>query len=170
MILTVDAASRKSGVALFHDDGTLCTAVAVDVPGVAPGFGASLARANNMGTEIGRFAIQLPSSYPARRVDRVLIEYPRIYKSGPAAKLPGDDLLVLSASAMAAWVNLSAVLPDAKIEPIRPQDWKGQVPKSIMVARILSKLAPNELARVADPKNDNIVDAVGIGLHALRRL
>lgn len=170
MIFTVDAASRKTGVALFRDDGTLVTARAVDVPGKSPGFAASLERANAMGSQIGQLAFLLAKAFPDRRVDRVIIEYPRIYKAGPAAKLPGDDLLVLSASAMAAWVNLSAVFPDAKIEPVRPQDWKGQVPKDIMVRRILARLSRAEIAAVADPENDNIVDAVGIGLHACRRL
>lgn len=170
MIIAVDAASRKSGVALFTTHGKLVSARAADVNGSAPGFGASLSRANEMGTRIAVITSEMMARVGLSSVTRVIIEYPRIYKTGPAAPLPGDDLLVLSASAMAAWVNLSALYPNAKIEPIRPQDWKGQVPKKIMTQRILIRLNPEESAVIENPKNDNIVDAVGIGLHAMRRL
>ena len=171
LLLAVDPASRKSGVALFSERELLC-ARAADVrsigPGVAGGkFTESIRRADNMGREIATVAAGMTGI--TTRVTRIVIEYPRVYKTGPANRLPSDDVLIIAAAAMSAWVNLSAFYPDAEIEAVRPQDWKGQVPKEAMCDRILSRLSPQEKSNVQDLKNDNIIDAIGIGLYASRR-
>lgn len=166
LLLAVDAASRKSGVALFAD-GRLVSARAADVGGRSGQFTESIRRADNMGREI--VAVAASMTGPTAIVNRIVIEYPRVYKTGPANRLPADDVLIIAASAMSAWVNLSAYYTAAEIEAVRPQDWKGQVPKQAMCERILSRLSPAELSVVDDPKNDNIIDAVGIGLFSIRR-
>lgn len=172
-LLCIDAASRRSGVALFSSNMRLLAAKAVKVPAgkthIDPNvaFGLAIGRADEMGRRIAVTSDELSKLIkPAR----IIIEYPRIYREGPKKSLPGDNMLVLAAAATAAWVNLAALYPDASIEPVRPQDWKGQVPKDAMVARVLRRLASDELAYVEDPTDDNIVDAIGIGLHACRRM
>lgn len=173
-LLCIDAASSRSGVALFSARGRVVAAKAADMKdtnadsynGGGP-FGVALARAERMGREIAVVAASITNILPGVCWPRrIIIEYPRIYKEGPMANLPGDDLLVLAAAAMAAWVNLAALYPQASIEPLRPQDWKHQVKKKIMLERILDRLDPDELAQITDKKNDNVIDAVGIGLHA----
>lgn len=170
LLLAVDPASRKSGVALFSERELLC-ARAADVRAVGPVAGGqfteSIRRADNMGREIATVAAGMTGI--TQRVTRIVIEYPRVYRTGPANKLPADDVLIIAASAMSAWVNLAAFYPNAEITAVRPQDWKGQVPKQAMCERILSRLSPAEKTTVQDLKNDNIIDAIGLGLYASRR-
>lgn len=159
-------------MALFSKNCRLLSAKAADVKGVkhpdpAMAFGMSIARADRMGREI---AVVSDSLSALVKPARVVIEYPMIYKTGPARHLRGDDILVLAAAATAAWVNLAALYPDASIEPVRPLEWKGQVPKRIMNKRVLDRLDPDELKYIEDQDNDNILDAVGIGLRICRRM
>jgi len=52
-----------------------------------------------------------------------------------------------------------------------PKQWKGQVPKPVMLPRIMTRLSPTELAVVARDKPDhNAMDAIGVGLHHQARL
>lgn len=174
-LLCVDAASRKSGVALFSKNCRLISAKAADVASVKKKgvydksvlFGMSIARADKMGREI---ALVADSMSKLVKPARIVIEYPMFYRTGPASRLPGDDILVLAASATAAWVNLAALYPEASVEPVRPLEWKGQVPKRIMNQRVLDRLAPDELTFVEDTENDNILDAIGIGMRICKRM
>jgi hypothetical protein len=55
---------------------------------------------------------------------------------------------------------------------VLPRDWKGSVPKKIMLNRIMSKLTDTERTLI-DPltlKQDGAIDAAGIGLWKLGRL
>lgn len=94
------------------------------------------------------------------------IEMPRIYPGSGQQKGDLNDLLNLAAvvGLCESYFNRST--------RVFPAQWKGQVPKKIMNARILSKLSPIEQGRIvgAGAKTHNVIDAVGIGLHALHRL
>lgn len=175
-LLCIDAASRRSGLALFSAHSRLLIAKAADLPAspqivgdTARAFAMALERAERMGREIALVADKMLGTLPERfKPRRIIIEYPRIYKKGPGANIPTEDILVLAASAMAAWVNLAALFPMAGVEPVRPRDWKGQVKKEIMCDRIRARLDADELAvmSASEQANDNIIDAVGIGLAA----
>lgn len=64
------------------------------------------------------------------------------------------------------------------LHPVKPETWKGQVPKGIMVNRIMCRLTEDEAESVTWPSkgspskglNHNVADAVGIGLWDNRRL
>jgi hypothetical protein len=102
-----------------------------------------------------------------RRATRVVIEFPRIYPGSGQQKGDLNDLLNLAA--VVGYVEGQGL---GIAERVYPSQWKGQVPKKIMTARILSKLAPGELARIehAGAKDHNTIDAIGIGLWKLGRL
>ncbi len=106
-------------------------------------------------------------------MDELVIEMPRIYPGSGQQKGDLNDLLDLAAvvgyceglhqGEEGAWGPRSRVFP---------AQWKGQVPKKIMTARILSKLSEIELGRIerVGAKDHNTLDAVGIGLWKLGRL
>ncbi len=103
-------------------------------------------------------------------VSFLALEWPQVYRSG---KQKGDnnDLLALAAVEGA----LVALFPDAAFEVFKPAQWKGQVPKNIMCRRIIEHLTVEEKkvyagAEVIKSLEHNMIDAVGIGLAALRRL
>lgn len=52
---------------------------------------------------------------------------------------------------------------------VLPVQWKGQVPKGIMVDRVKSKLDPSEANQVAG-RSSHVYDSIGIGLWLRRRL
>ena len=103
--------------------------------------------------------------------DRLIIEMPQAYRGDRS--VPPEDLIKLGivAGYWAGYVETGA------IEFVLPRTWKGQVPKLVMCHRILSRLQPEEMQRIALPdqltehtRATNMVDAIGIGLWALGRL
>jgi hypothetical protein len=62
--------------------------------------------------------------------------------------------------------------PWVKVFEYQPVQWKGNVPKQIMIRRIQACLSGDELSRVLKigAKDHNTYDAIGIGLFALGRL
>lgn len=101
----------------------------------------------------------------------LIVELPRVYPRD-RNKRP-NDLIDLAAAA-----GTYAVLGHIK-KFVHPRTWKGQVPKDIMVKRILARLTDKERAvydayevtrtRATKP-DDNVVDAIGIGLWKEGRL
>jgi hypothetical protein len=181
-LITVDAASVRSGVALFmpvadqngHMRPTLAGAVGVKAPSAGAlatdDLTRSLLRASAAGNAMSAAAVGLLRAQSRTwRTERVhaIVEFPKVYKTGPGARVPSDNVLVLAASATAcveALVStLGPILPVLTIEVIRPQDWKGQASKTAMCEHIVERLTPEELWRVEDPSDDNILDAIGIG-------
>lgn len=101
--------------------------------------------------------------FPAAFSDLV-IEIPQVYR-GRLQKGDPNDLVDLAFSAGQFAKGFEHV------KKIRPREWKKQVPKKIMMKRILDKLTIRELEVLADKAtNHNFVDAVGIGLWYLGRL
>ena len=105
----------------------------------------------------------------ARKVDKVLIEVPRIY---PASQQKGDqnDLIALAGFAYAL---ATCVHSAEEIVRFFPRDWKGTIDPDVMTSRIEARLAPAESASLEPcPKSlrHNMIDAVGIGLFDMGRL
>ncbi len=100
----------------------------------------------------------------------VVMERPRSYPGSPVRE---NDLLDLTAAGMAVASRLAR--PGERVQLVDPQAWKGQVPKPITRARIIAKLSPGELSRLEQcltapgGERHNLYDAIGIGLHALKR-
>lgn len=115
-------------------------------------------------------------------VKEIVIERPQVYERSRSKGDPNDLIaLALVAGAVVGAVReyqamsmcrIVGYTPCRVIE-YRPADWKGQVPKDVMVRRIKRSLAKTELERVELPKAKslahNVWDAVGIGLHHLRK-
>lgn len=105
---------------------------------------------------------------PLTKPDRVVVELMKVYGGrGGYGKDPGD-LLELSG------VNgcVVATFPDAEIGGVLARDWKGQVPKPIMLARIETWLTARAWRdRVLTPKPaalvHNAIDAAGLGMVAI---
>lgn len=97
----------------------------------------------------------------------LVIEMPRIYPGSGQRKGDLNDLLNL-----AAIVGRCEAWNAGTVKRVFPAQWKGQVPKKIMTARILSKLSWEEVARIerVGYKDHNTIDAIGLGLWHLGRL
>jgi hypothetical protein len=106
-------------------------------------------------------------SYPASVLilADVVVEIPQIYDT---RQIDVNDLITLSLMA-GAFVGKGSPF----VTTYLPAQWKGQVPKRIMTNRTKNKLSPEECARVELPSarglQHNVWDAVGIGLHHLRK-
>ena len=112
------------------------------------------------------WARYLPKELMPIALEHLVIEMPRIYPGSGQQKGDLNDLLNLAA--VVGW--LEGQTDDSS--RVFPAAWKGQVPKKIMTARILSKLSPTELGCIEQigAKTHNTIDAVGIGLWKLGRL
>lgn len=107
----------------------------------------------------------------------VIFEKPQIY-SWSKAKGDPNQLLGLAGVGAAVAMHYSARSAPSlfRILSPTPAEWCGQIPKatkgsakeSPRAKRILSRLKPGELALV--PNQHDVLDAVGLGLHALGRL
>lgn len=107
-------------------------------------------------------------------IERAFIEWPVIY---PRSPVPPNDILMLARSA----AEIGGALKDRglHVDYIEPSSWKGQTPKKVHNARtkakIKAKLSRAEqeavsraCAAVAPSAAHNILDAVGLGLWALK--
>lgn len=107
-------------------------------------------------------------------ITRIYIERPMIYPGGRQQARPRDIItLALRAGDWAGWLR---GFVGVQAEYVEPAEWKGQVRKDIHHARIWARLSPAEQAIAADAakgiapsKRHNMLDAIGIGLHAIGR-
>jgi len=92
-----------------------------------------------------------------------VIEFPQVYQETPNP----NDIVKLAAGCGA----YTAVLQSQGFEVswVKPKDWKGTVPKDIMLKRILAKIDPSEYTCIEKPKDHNVIDAIGVGLWKLKR-
>lgn len=100
--------------------------------------------------------------------DHLIVEVPQIYAGHKARGNPNDLVAVaFEAGRIAGLANT--------YEKVSPRQWKGTIKKEVMLRRILSKLADEELAIIKGlglppSKEHNVIDSVGIGLWKLGRL
>ena len=99
---------------------------------------------------------------------KLVAEVPQFYGTG--GKRANDLLgLPLMVGALTGYLRLEC----ESVETLFPKEWKGQVPKNVMVKRVLKKLERGEkevIDKVAKTLQHNIYDAIGIGLHWHGRL
>lgn len=155
-VLAVDPGLRACGVAEFRA-GLLRRAAYVESSGESCGEMASAVRAwYGLGGSDGAGA------------ERAIVELPRVY--GRGGKGDSNDLVNLATVCGALCVALTELSPSF----VYPGQWKGEVPKEVMMRRIIGRLSPEELAAVALPRarglQHNVFDAVGIGLWAIGRI
>ncbi len=165
-LVSIDPGTEETGIALYRA-GALAD---VDVLRVQRSVGNREQRASVM----GRLAVDRVRAWcgPAGggSLSRVVLEYPQIYRHGAGSEVDPDDVLCLVLVIGHVWGTFHATNGN-KLELVRPADWKGQVPKRVMNNRIVGTLSPAEqqLVHAKVRSNHNALDAVGIGLWALRR-
>ncbi len=103
----------------------------------------------------------------AEHVRKVVIELPQVYPQHP---VPPQDLIALAFLA-GRYAGASA----GEVYTVFPHQWKGNMPKDVCAARVRFNLLPGERAIVDAidvPKGQkhNVMDAIGIGLHAVGRV
>lgn len=157
MILTVDPGLRMCGAALWTRDGRLVSGALIK--GAAEDRDAKAWA--TMAGEVWEWTKLETWRLQTAPVTFWVSEFPKVYTVGKSKGDP-DDLLQLAGVVGA----LTGKLGPGEI--VRPYQWKGQVPKPVMVERIKSKLTAEELELVRLPRakslHHNIWDAVGIGL------
>lgn len=160
--VSLDPGLRHCGVAVWRGTGLVWAGLVKGAPtGRGPQAWATMA------DEVfgAVYQARLPDFY----VGGIVTEYPQVYRHGP-----GDpaDLIELAGVVGAVVAGLSES-PPVHITGYLPRDWKGQVPKDVMCARIMSKLTPADLAAIqpcAPSLLHNVQDAIGIGLFHLQKL
>jgi hypothetical protein len=100
-----------------------------------------------------------------------IIETPRWYPQ--EHKIDTNDLLDLSV--LVGELKRHFLEREAHVHLVYPRTWKGTVPKGIHNKRVLAALSKEELAVLpkrprAKDYDNNIVDAIGIGLWKLGRM
>ena len=115
----------------------------------------------------GRNWIQTVRAIPQIQVNDLWLEDQQIYRN---SGVDAHSLLAVSRVVGAVAFHV----PAKKIELVRPAVWKGQVPKEICNRRTFSRLTPREkilieLANCPESLKHNLLDAVGIGLWAIKR-
>lgn len=105
---------------------------------------------------------------PHGQVARVLVELPQVYQQRHWKGDPNDLIQVATTVG-----RIMQLCPGA--EQVLPRTWKGTVPKKVMTERIYSKLTTAERSvvdncRVHKSKLHDVLDAVGLGLWACKRL
>lgn len=104
------------------------------------------------------------------------IEKPQIYR---ASKSKGDpnDLIKVAIQVGRFVERCENRDTGGRVHFVLPAEWKGQVSKEIIIPRILSTLSEHErylieqaCAQIARGKVHNMIEAIGIGLHACGRM
>jgi hypothetical protein len=98
----------------------------------------------------------------------LIIECPQIYRRSKGD--PND--LVDVALTVGRFLN---AMHYASITVVKPREWKGNVPKKIMLNRIWKRMSPKEHqifrhGKIVQSLQHNVIDAIGIGLWKLKRL
>lgn len=157
-LVAIDPGLRGTGVAVF-EDGLLVEAAYPRNPElILRGPAAWLAMARAV---LDSLTHPLPCD--------LVIEVPQVYVAGRGKGDP-DDLLELAGVDGA----ITALLGPTTTRSPKPREWKGQVPKEIHHARALRKLSPPETVVLEQTKvppslRHNVLDAVALGLWALKR-
>lgn len=123
--------------------------------------------------------LRVPGSVGLAGVEYVCVfELPRFYhpkKYKTLHRATGvANSLIRESVTLGEWKR-QARQAGARLVEIAPSDWKGQVKKAAMVARILARLTPAERAlfdalRLPESKAHNVADAIGMFLKMTGRL
>ncbi len=156
MLVSIDPGVKLAGVAVW-DNNELTTAW--------------LAKGKDWADLAGNILSDLYNRYPDSIRERfdLAIEKPKIYHQ---SKQKGDQRDIIEL-AMAVGAIVTCVAIEAKATIYEPHEWKGSTPKDIMIVRIKEQISPEEHTRITLPSakslRHNVFDAIGIGLHHLRK-
>lgn len=102
--------------------------------------------------------------------DDGIIEIPQVYQQKFWKGDPNDLIEI----ALYAGVAIAALSRHCRFKTVRPNEWKGNVPKDVDNRFTLSKLSPDEIAilngsGVKAKLRHNLIDAISLGLWKLGR-
>lgn len=102
-----------------------------------------------------------------RKISHIFGEKPKVYPIGRSKGKP-EHLIDVSIS-LGVMVG-SIIQINTKVIYFEPWQWKGQVPKQVMIDRIKKELPTKSHINVLGPpsKIHNTWDAVGVGLYAMK--
>lgn len=164
-LVSIDPGASSCGIAVFKE-GELRTAflVAPNTQGTA-GYtrGLVVADAASRALQHCRVHADSPS---------IFCEIPRVYPQASQQKGDPNDLIHVAITGAMVCEALALSERAREVSYVYPHEWKGNIDKKIMLARIEKTLTVAERSRVqsAGAKTHNILDAVGIGLWTLARL
>lgn len=161
----IDPGTRRAGLAHFSK-GRLARATVL-VPRSTCEIGE---RVRQLSWLTQRWFDTVPERRPGPQ-DTVLVEFPEVYSRGQGTRRPRDILWV----AGSACAILGAFPAVGKVVDENPKQWKGQLSKDAANAIVVEALFPEELELLKEQNgrlwsDDNLLDAVGIGLQYLKRM
>lgn len=179
-LYAIDPASHRTGLAVFHD-GKLAK-VALIKAGQKADY---IQRVHEIAVELrSELRSRSREDYPSE-LNSAVIEWPKVYREGSASKANPDDVLkIAGVAAVASSILLEeTVLWPKDIRRVLPSEWKGQAPKFTrasdgakiysMWTRMMPVLTGDEKVVVVSSgyqNDDNVLDAIGIGLFHLERM
>lgn len=156
MLVAIDPGVTMAGVAVFDS----CSELAV----------ATLERGKDWRATAYNIWHWIEISFPFVQDIELAVEIPQVYTQN---KLRGDPNDLISLALVVGALG-GLVLSGIPIRTYQPREWKGQVPKRVMIERIKEKLSEDERKRVQLPTgksyHHNVWDSIGIGLHHLRKV
>lgn len=156
-ILAIDPGVRHLGVALGDTSGRLEWAALIRSP----------EQTHRGARGVSAIAWELARMLQGRTWGASVVEWPTQYE-GVSAFADRKDISLLSAVAGAASVIAASRPLRYELSP-EPQGWKGQTPKDIHNARVMSRLTLADRERIVWPAKSlahNVIDAVGLLLWA----
>lgn len=153
MIVSVDPGLRACGVAYWTPSGLLVSAKLIESDYEGPKLETAVWRMVN--------AVNFDDAFASAKL---VAEIPQVYRG---SRLKGDPNDLISLALVVGGISGNA------LKYYRPREWKGQVPKNVMISRIKSKLTREELKNVRLPNKSlqhNVWDAIGIGLKYFARI
>lgn len=171
--ISLDPGTRQAGLALFEGDRLVDAYLGSEYPGnLLERYDAVAADLINVVESQWKPRFKKPQNV------QVVQEVPQFYAYG-SSRTPGsgDDILALCLVCGAFGMSL-VERGFSRPSIYRPAQWKNQVEKEAMCARIVDCLAPCEVAvlekfRAKRGKkliNHNVVDGVGVGMKKLKRI
>ena len=152
MLVSIDPGAKLAGVALWDDNELTC---------------AWLTRGEDWRDTALNVSREVHQRIPRLDDVDVAIERPQVYVQSKQKGDPNDLITIALMAGGAASLTATGL-----VTVYLPREWKQSVPKEIMVRRIQARLTSEERARVELPAPSlahNVWDAVGIGLHQLKR-
>jgi len=190
-LLAFDPSISSTGLALFRAGVLVAvhrTTIARDAADRSTSDTAT--RAAAVATDVRAWVYDVLAGDVALLPEHVAFEWPQVYV---VARSKGDPNSIVTVGVVAgAILGRVAMVPDTSVQAFKPAEWIGQLPKTIAVPGgrgrsrrrlphrgeelttprgklIAASLTASELSLVRNSNHD-VVDAVGIGLRALKRL
>jgi hypothetical protein len=171
-LLAVDPSLVSVGAALFQDGALVACACVREEGGASEKVPE---RAQRVATSVARWLVAV-GARPRTLVIEDVVVYPGARGNRNPNQLLGCARVGSALAGMLA-LGLSARDLDLQLLSYKPAEWTGQLPKARSVKdvfesprarRIMERLSAEERPLV--PRQHDVLDAVGLGLHALGRL